>query len=208
MIGAARVLLIDDQASLLDILERWLSSSGYEVQVAPDGLTGLSLTRDRRFEVVITDLKMPGFTGLQLLRIFKGLDPLTQIIFLSGQGTMQDAIEALREGQAFDFLQKPLGDLYQLNLAIEKALMRRRSLAESEQSPAILPALPPWLEALTNRDIELMRLLSAGHDNREMAERLSLSEKTVRNNLTRLYEKIGVANRTQALFRFNQFRLI
>lgn len=85
-----------------------LSHAGYEPTVAESGFDAIALARQERFEVVVTDLRMPGMSGLQLLAIFKELDPTIELIFLTGQGTMQDAITALREGRAFDFLQKPL----------------------------------------------------------------------------------------------------
>lgn len=190
-----RVLLVDDQRSLLDILQRWLSRGGYEVHVAADGHEALSLAKERRFDVLVTDLKMPGINGLQLMSLFKDLDPGIEVIFLTGQGTMQDAIEALREGRAFDFLQKPLHDLHELNLTIDKALARRRRL----DPPSVALPAAPKLEGLTPREREILSLLSRGLDNRAIASHMSLSEKTIRNYLTRIYEKLGVSSRMQAL---------
>lgn len=190
-----RVLVVDDQQSLLDILRRWLARGGYEVEVASDALMALELGKRQRFDVLVTDLKMPGLNGLQLMSLFKDLDPTTEVIFLTGQGTMQDAIEALREGRAFDFLQKPLRDLHELNQAIDKALARQRML----QVPVAPRPAPTALEGLNAREQEILALLSEGLDNRAIAGRLSLSEKTIRNYLTRIYEKLGVTSRMQAL---------
>lgn len=190
-----RVLVVDDQRSLLEILQRWLSRGGYEVHVAADGVEALAKARDLRFDVVVTDLKMPGINGLQLMSLFKDLDPTVEVIFLTGQGTMQDAIEALREGRAFDFLQKPLRDLHELNLAIDKALLRRRKF----EPPAPLRPSNQLLEGLNAREREILSLLTRGLDNRAIASHMALSEKTIRNYLTRIYEKLGVTSRTQAL---------
>lgn len=190
-----RVLVVDDQRSLLEILQRWLSRGGYEVHVAADGVEALAKARDHRFDVVVTDLKMPGINGLQLMSLFKDLDPTVEVIFLTGQGTMQDAIEALREGRAFDFLQKPLRDLHELNLAIDKALLRRRKF----EPPAPLRPSNQRLESLNAREREILSLLTRGLDNRAIAGHMALSEKTIRNYLTRIYEKLGVTSRTQAL---------
>ncbi len=190
-----RVLVVDDQVSLLEILRRWLSRGGYEVQVAADGVEALALAKEHRFDVVVTDLKMPGINGLQLMSLFKDLDPSIEVIFLTGQGTMQDAIEALREGRAFDFLQKPLRDLHELNLAIDKALLRRRR----PDTPMPSRVAPSRLEVLNARENEILAQLARGLDNRAIAAQMALSEKTIRNYLTRIYEKLGVTSRTQAL---------
>lgn len=188
-----RILLVDDQQSLLDILQRWLVGSGYDVRVAADGMEALALGKEQRFDVLVTDLKMPGINGLQLMSLFKDLDPTIEVIFLTGQGTMQDAIEALREGRAFDFLQKPLRDLHELNLSIEKALGRRRRLEPSPRPSS------SKLSGLNAREQEILALLARGLDNRAIASHVSLSEKTIRNYLTRIYEKLGVTSRMQAL---------
>lgn len=190
-----RVLVVDDQPGLLEILQRWLSRGGYEVHVAASGREALSLAKGLPFDVVVTDLKMPDLDGLQLLAQIKGLDPAIEVIFLTGQGTMQDAIEALREGRAFDFLQKPLRDLHELNLAIDRALARRRR-NDAPQPPRAPSQL---MEGLNDREHEILALLARGLDNRAIAGHMALSEKTIRNYLTRIYEKLGVTSRMQAL---------
>lgn len=190
-----RILVVDDQRSLLEILQRWLSRGGYEVHVASDGLEAVALAKEIAFDVVVTDLKMPGIDGLQLLSLFKELDPAIEVIILTGQGTMQDAIEALREGRAFDFLQKPLRDLHELNQAIDKALCRR----QKSEAPTSGRTLRPRLGGLNAREQEILALLARGLDNRAIAGHMSLGEKTIRNYLTRIYEKLGVTSRTQAL---------
>lgn len=192
---APRVLVVDDQQSLLDILQRWLARSGYEVHVAADGFEALSLAKEHGFDVIVTDLKMPGLNGLQLMSLLKDQDPAVQVIFLTGQGTMQDAIEALREGRAFDFLQKPLRDLHELNQVIDKAMARRRQ-SDSSAQPRLSAACQ---EGLSPREREILALLTQGMDNREIASHMTLSEKTIRNYLTRIYEKLGVTSRVQAL---------
>lgn len=192
---APRILVVDDQQSLLDILQRWLARCGYEVHVAADGFAALSLAKEHRFDVIVTDLKMPGLNGLQLMALLKDQDPAVQVIFLTGQGTMQDAIEALREGRAFDFLQKPLRDLHELNQVIDKAMARRRQ-SDSAAQPRLSSAC---LEGLSPREREILTLLTHGMDNRAIASHMALSEKTIRNYLTRIYEKLGVASRMQAL---------
>lgn len=197
----ARLLLIDDDPNLLEVLAEWFRTAGYEVRTATDGIEALQHLRARPTDIIVTDLKMPGLNGLQLLPVFKELAPTSEVIFLTGQGTMNDAIQALREGQAFDFLLKPLRNFSQLHVVVEKALARKEAIASS------LPVAPgpmarPWpahLEELTSRETEIMGLLKQGLDNRAIGDRVGLSEKTIKNYLSRIYEKLQVKSRTQAI---------
>ena len=193
-----RILVLEDDRDQREVLVAWLMNSGYVTHSAENGLEALQLLKQHPVDIILSDLKLPGLNGLQLLNLFKEADPSVIVIFLTGQGTMEDAIEALREWRAFDFMRKPLSSLRQLNLVIEKALLRRQAMRTTETAgePQV-PAAP--LESLTARELELVRLLAQGHDTRVIAEHLALSEKTVRNNLSLLYEKLGVKNRVQAV---------
>jgi two-component system NarL family response regulator len=199
-----RVMVVDDEVDLLENLTEWLTQSGYEVVAAADGREALAMARQYPIEVVISDLCMPSISGHELAAMLKDLDPRVEIIYLSGQGTMEDAIRALREGKVFDFVQKPLKDLHQLNVIIEKALVRRHRSAgpERTEAPTSSPVgMLPVVELLNVREREILTLLIQGCDNRSIAERVALSEKTVRNHLSVIYEKLGVSNRTQAALR-------
>lgn len=196
--GKTRILVVEDDPDQRQILRIWLTQSGYAVMTAKDGLEGLALAQRHAFDVILTDLRLPGLNGLQLLNLVKDHDPSVVVIFLSGQGTMEDAIAALREGRAYDFILKPLKNFRQLNLVIEKALLKRQASPSSSLGGEDLEA-SPQIEALSSRERELARLLAKGCDTRTIADQLGLSEKTVRNNLSLLYEKLGVRNRVQAV---------
>jgi DNA-binding NarL/FixJ family response regulator len=201
-----RVLVVEDDPALLELLEQWLTVSGYVTMSAKDGLEALELVQRHAFDVIVTDLKLPGLNGLQLLSLVKDLQPGVVVIFLSGQGTMGDAIAALREGRAYDFIQKPLRELRQINLSIEKALLSRQAAQVCEVRCGA-QGRSACIEALSVRELELARLLVQGFKTRAIAEHLALSEKTVRNNLSQLYEKLGVSNRVQAVLACMQLRL-
>lgn len=125
----AKILVVDDDADLRDTLYDWLSLEGHEVQVAADGLEALEWASWDRFDVVVTDLKMPNLDGLGLLERLRELDPDVQVIFLSGEASKTDVIEALREGRSFDFLEKPLSELGVLSRTVARALARRPAAA-------------------------------------------------------------------------------
>jgi DNA-binding NarL/FixJ family response regulator len=183
------VLVTDDDPDFRLLLESWLKASGYRLHVAASGSEALAIAKQHHLDVVITDLKMPGLSGLDLLSILKERNPEIEVIFLSGAADMEATIEALREGRAFDFLLKPLESLGQLNLAIEKALLRKQQPA-ARQAAGEAP--------LSARERQIIALVAEGCENREIADRLSISENTVKNHLARIYDKLKVANRVQA----------
>lgn len=190
------VMVVDDDLEFLNVLERWLVHAGYEVHSAKNGIDALVLLKQQPVDVVLTDLRMPDINGLQLLAMIKELDPDLPVVFLTGQGTMEDSIAALREGRAFDFLQKPLRSLDGLTLVLQKAIVRRRASRAPETTALEWPA---HVSPLSERERSIMHLLAEGLDNREIADQLALSPKTIKNNLSRIYEKLGVSSRTQAI---------
>lgn len=190
----ATVLVVDDHIDLLTNLAGWLEEEGFRSLTATHGHQAMELLLNERVDVVVTDLDMPGMNGLELLTCIRTHDPRIQILVLTGQATVDTAIAALRHGHAFDLLRKPLKDMQVLRDTIDQALAHRPSTAP----------LPSPLNALTDREREIMRCLALGIENKEIANRLCLSEKTVRNHLTRIYEKLGVCNRMQAILLFQQ----
>lgn len=190
---AAQILLVEDNLDLRGMLLDWLRAGGYEATAAATGEEALAMARRRRYDLVLTDLALPGISGLELLDLLLSLDPEVSVIFVSGRASMDDAVAALREGRAFDFLLKPL-NLAQLRLAMEKALIRRHRARNLDPQAALSQNMVP----LSDRERAILGMLTHGFDNQVIAEQLGIGEKTVRNLLTVIYGKLGVANRTQA----------
>lgn len=117
---AYRVLVVDDEPSVCRSLSMVLERFGFEVTAAGDGLEALERFRRGLHDLVIADLKMPGLSGLELLREVKRLSPGTPVVLLTAFGTVETAVQAMKEG-AFDFLQKPFG-LEQLKDVVSRAL--------------------------------------------------------------------------------------
>lgn len=157
-----RLLVVEDDEDLLFTLCDWLALKGYAVTAAQDGLEALELAAKQSFEVVVTDLKMPRCDGLHLLSVLKSRDPFVQVIFLTGEASMSDAIEALREGRSFDFLQKPLLDFQRLDAVIRRALAHRSQLPGLREERAShfgpLRALPSQLREAIVEDPSLLRV--------------------------------------------------
>src|SRR3954462_11028677 len=120
------ILVVDDEKSQREILEMILSNAGYDVTTAASGEAALKFARDRRFDLALTDLKMTGMDGIELLQHLLGQDSSIIVILLTAHGSIDSAKEALRRG-AFDYLQKPY-DRDTLLDTIKRALQKLDAL--------------------------------------------------------------------------------
>ena len=167
--GAETILVVDDDEDILDLIERHLSNRGYEVLTAYDGEQAISLLDKLTFDLVITDLKMPKFDGMEVLKKAKEKDPNIEVVILTGHGTMDSVVEALRDGGAFDYLQKPLHNIKQLSFVTKKALERKRLRLENQKLVEALNETNSRLrEKLTRVSKDLtgvVHLISSSSDN-------------------------------------------
>ena len=125
-----RILLIDDEDIALSNMSHVLQKEGYEVTACKDGESGLDAMRRERFDLVLTDLNMPGMGGLEVLSRIKRLDADMEVIVLTGNATLENAIQALKENGAFDYLTKPFA-LAELQARLE-ALLRRGEMKHAD----------------------------------------------------------------------------
>jgi len=120
------ILVVDDEKSQREILEMILSGEGYDVTTASSGEAAMKFVADRRFDLVLTDLKMTGMSGLDLLKQLTDFDKSIIVLLLTAHGTVDSAVDALRLG-AFDYLQKPY-DREKLLETISRALNKLSTL--------------------------------------------------------------------------------
>lgn len=125
----ARILVVDDEVNIREALAALLESDGYEVAAASSGQKAMEALRQEEFDVVISDLRMEGPSGIDLLRWLRETAPETEVIILTAYGTVEGAVEAMKLG-AYDYIAKPV-DRKRLSLLIEKALEKRRLSAEN-----------------------------------------------------------------------------
>ena len=132
------ILLVDDEADLREVLDISLSDTGYNVLTAENSTQALKILNNNIIPVVITDIKMPGIDGIELLRKIKSKNPETEVIMLTGHGDLELAIKSLKH-EATDFITKPINDD-----ALEMALVRafekiqmRRKLKEYDRNRAM-----------------------------------------------------------------------
>ncbi|MGQ0604709.1 MAG: response regulator [Anaerolineales bacterium] len=128
-----RVMVVDDDTALLAVMESHLSRQPFDVTGFTDGRLALEwMQAGERVAVLVTDLDMPTVTGLELLREAKWLDPWVEVVVVTGNGTVENAISAMRSDGAFDFLTKPFESLRALSLAVERAATHRQLKLERE----------------------------------------------------------------------------
>ncbi len=112
------ILVVDDEVSIRESLLGWLKRAGYQVETAADGLAALDKIRERHYDIMIIDVKMPEMDGLSLLKKLKESEADTAMLMMTAHGDIHDAIEAIKLG-AYDYLLKPF-ELEELNFTIEK----------------------------------------------------------------------------------------
>ena len=129
MMTSVRILLVEDKDSLRQMLATAIRKAGYTVDEAADGPAATEKIRKQPYHLVITDLRLPTLSGLEILRTQKDIDPTIPVLIMTAYGTIEEAVQAMKQG-AFDFLPKPV-DMSHLFLLIDRALEQRRLLVEN-----------------------------------------------------------------------------
>src|SRR5215510_160286 len=142
--NATTVLIVDDEPSNVASLEKIFQREGMRVLTADNAKAALDLARAHRVQVVLTDLMMPGVSGIELLRALKQASPDTEVVMMTAYGTVETAVQAMREG-AYDFVEKPLKRMTIVK-SVRKAAERGRLLEENR-------TLKDEIKMLTKREI-------------------------------------------------------
>jgi DNA-binding NtrC family response regulator len=167
--GKRKILVVDDDESLRRVMQMQLEEAGYEVLAASQGQDALAVMEDMTPALVITDLKMPGISGLDLLRRLRGAYPETTVIMVTAFGTVSTAVEAMKAG-AYDYITKPV-DYEQLMLVVNRAMERGQLMAEVKTLRANLDEKYGF-ESIVGRSKALLCVL-------EMATRVARRDSTV-----------------------------
>ena len=122
-----RVLLVDDEREFVEVLAERLETRDFEVSTAASGDEALDRLRDKKVDVVVLDVLMPGKDGLETLKEIKQLMPLVEVIMLTGHGTVETAVEGMKVG-AFDYLMKPT----ETKALVEKIVKAYKRMVEHE----------------------------------------------------------------------------
>lgn len=122
--NSADILFVDDDRAILEIVREYLAEIGYHVDVVDNGLAALERIKEKPYHIVFTDIKMPDIDGLELLSAIKEYRPETEVIIVTGHGSMESAIQAMKYG-SYDYLQKPF-KLNVLKIIIDRILDEKK----------------------------------------------------------------------------------
>lgn len=126
-----RVLVVDDEGIMRNLLADVLQDEGYDVTTATTGEEAIKYAREKSFQIVITDLKMPGMNGIEVLKRFKEIDNNISIIVITAYASVESAVEAMKEG-AYDYISKPF-NIDEIKLIVNRALERQSLIKEAKE---------------------------------------------------------------------------
>jgi len=131
MMKKSRILIVDDEASMRESLRDWLLEDGYDVGLAADGKEAIAKAKEKKWEVILLDLKMPGMDGIETLKRLKGeeVDTEAEIIMMTAYATVDTAVQAMKTG-AFDYIVKPF-DPDEVEIQIKKIVAHRDLVLEN-----------------------------------------------------------------------------
>jgi two-component system response regulator FixJ len=184
------VALIDDDAAVLDALRYYLARQSIRTstfQAAGDFLEALD--RHEQFDCVVSDVRMPGMSGLDLMKHLNERGYAGPVILITGHGDVDMAVGAIKNG-AFDFIEKPF-DEARLLTSIRQGAERMR---QNKSEAAEIDELQTRFDSLSARQREVMELAVAGLSSKEIGIRLNISPKTVENHRAWVMERIGARN--------------
>jgi len=183
--GGLTVYIVDDDASVRDSLALMLGLAGYRTAVFSDAEAFLAAWREPWTGCVVTDVRLPGASGLELQAELRRRRSALPVIIITAHGDVPSARAAFR-AEAVDFLEKPFDDA-QLRAAIDSAFaLEERRLARRDDAEK--------LERLTPREREVLERAAQGLHAKEIAASLGISPRTVEVHKTRIMEKLGVRN--------------
>ena len=183
------IRVIDDDDSVRRSWAFLLSGESYDVVTFADANSFLASSDFRRYGAILLDVRMPNMSGLELQNKLKAMGCDLPIIFISGHGDIDMAVNTLKNG-AVDFLQKPVNDTRLLEV-IDAAVARNKAARRDQAEVAGFKAR---LEQLTQREREVIRMVAQGYSNKEVAAEFGISEKTVQVHRGSSYRKLDLHN--------------
>ncbi len=179
------VFVIDDDAAVRHSLRWLIESANHRVESFASARDFLERSRIRGPGCIVTDVRMPGMSGLELQEVLAGRGMPLPLIVITGHGDVGMAVRAMKAG-AFDFVEKPFKDEALLSV-VEAALAQSRRTFDERVFRAEMQAL---LRRLTPREREVLDMIVAGASNKDVAGRLGISEKTVEAHRAHIMEKM------------------
>jgi DNA-binding NarL/FixJ family response regulator len=203
-----RILIVDDQVLFAESLRTVLEASGEPWKVcglAENGREALDAVEELKPDLVLMDVRMPVMDGVAATRILKSKHPTLRILMLTTFEDDEYVREALRYGvsgyllksipasELLASLRAALSGALQLDPRVVQALVGKEAVASSTDAP------PAWYDELTRKEKQVLGLMVGGFHNDEIAERVCMAPQTVRNYISRIYDKLGTADRVAAV---------
>jgi two-component system response regulator FixJ len=179
------VMVVDDDSGVRNAMRVLLKSVGIQSVLYPSAQEFLAAYDPAQRGCLVLDIRMPGMSGMELQQQLNLRGAVIPVIFMTGHGDIPMAVEAMQHG-AFDFLQKPFRDqdlLDRIQRAIVKDGERRAALGERER-------IKTHLDSLTDREREVLHLLTKGKQNKMIAQELGVSPRTIEIHRARVMEKM------------------
>lgn len=190
MSAAIRIAVVDDDEAVLDLLRLYFARQNIETACFASAKEFLSAIEDgQRFGCVVSDVRMPGMSGMDLVHRLKDRGSVTPVVLITGHGDVDMAVAAIKVG-AFDFIEKPF-DEARLLASIKNAIEMNQ---QPEIDAAELEKLRSRFDTLSTRQRQVMELAVAGLSNKEIGSQLKISPKTVENHRAWVMERIGARN--------------
>ena len=183
------VFIVDDDPMVRDVLSEVFAQAGYRASSFVDGASFVAAARERTPACVILDIYMPGRSGLEILKDLDAPNYPAPIFVASGRGDIPSAVEAIKSG-AFDFIEKRL-DAATLVARVGEAIEARAHLRQNGNGAG--PAFP-GSELLTRREHEVLALIADSATNKEAAQKLGISQRTVEIHRAHIMHKLGAKN--------------
>jgi DNA-binding NtrC family response regulator len=185
-----RVLIVENDPTVLRLAADFLRYDGHTVVTAGDGEEGLQAFSTGKFDVVVTDVKMPKMDGIEMMKAMKALDPAIEVIVLTGYGTFEMTIEVIRNG-GYDFLRKPDDVAQRIRPTVQRAIERRHLGLKNEELVNALETANTDLEKRVHEKTQEANRLAAQHAVTRILAESSALTKAAPRVLTTLLDTLG-----------------
>jgi two-component system, LuxR family, response regulator FixJ len=190
--GASEIFVVDDDALIVSALTVVLSREGYRVSGFGEGASFLAAAKSRTPTCIILDVKMPGQSGLEILKELNAQQYPAPIFIISGEGDIPMAVEAIKSG-ALDFIEKPF-DATTVVTRVREAIEAWARRAKRTDSGDILSKNFHGNDLLTARERDVLGQIAAGSSNKQAGRELGISPRTIEVHRARIMEKLGAKN--------------
>jgi two-component system response regulator AtoC len=195
-----RILIVDDDEVACQLLAEVLLEEGYEVQKVHNGEEAIKRAETKFYDLVITDLKMADLDGLEVLKKCRQINPGTVVILITAFGCISSAVKAIKAG-AFDYVSKPFSK-HEIKIVVRQALFQKRLQRTEEEATTSSITFPfENCSDLSPRQQEIVLWVIRGRSNQEIAERLFITEQTVKDHLHDIFKRLQVRRRSELILK-------